>query len=66
MGPGDTALDPEDALVDSNVLGEEDMSVEIDPSDLAGLDTKNHGAEDKVLVSVRCVFKIDKADLKLT
>ncbi|KAH7106936.1 kinesin-domain-containing protein [Auriculariales sp. MPI-PUGE-AT-0066] len=51
-GPGDATIDPEDAVIDIHAL-DEDISMEIDRKDLEELQDKNHGAKDKVLVSIR-------------
>ncbi|KZV88256.1 kinesin-domain-containing protein [Exidia glandulosa HHB12029] len=51
-GPGETPIDPEDGLVDCENV-EVDLSQEIDPRDLDFSHGPDHGAEDKVLVSIR-------------
>ena len=43
-------VDPEEAVVDFQTLEDGDISAEIDETALA-----DHGKEDKVLVSIRCV-----------
>ena len=43
-------VDPEEAVVDFQTLEDGDLSAEIDEAALA-----DHGKEDKVLVSIRCV-----------
>lgn len=53
-GPGETPIDPEAALVDCENV-EVDLSQEIDPKDLDFARGPDHGSEDKVLVSIRCV-----------